>query len=98
MSDSDPSPTLKILTTVQSAAEAEIVVGDLQSSGIRAIERPGVLSGGSYGSPGSRDVYVELEDLERAREVLDSEPMSEDELIKAEEEDAAARFLSPPPE
>ena len=33
-----------------------------------------------------RDIYVDERDLDRAREVLNTEAMSEDELVQAEEE------------
>ena len=91
----EQEPTLKILATVPSSAEADIVVGDLAASGIQARQRPGALPGGLWGAPGSREIYVEEQDLDRAREILDSEPMNEGELVRAEEEDAAARHPSP---
>jgi hypothetical protein len=91
----EPRTALKILTTVRSNAEAAIIVGDLEASGIQAMQRPGALPGGLWGATGSRDVYVEERDFERAREILDAEPMSEDELVRAEEDDAAGRPPSP---
>jgi hypothetical protein len=87
--------TVQLLTTVRSSAEAAIVVGDLEASGIQAMQRPGALPGGLWGAPGSRDIYVAEQDLERASAILDAEPMSEDELVKAEEEDAAGRRTPP---
>jgi len=87
----EPQTELKILTTVRSNAEAAIIVGDLEASGIQAMQRPGALPGGLWGAAGSREIYVEERDFERASEILNAEPMSEDELVKAEEDDAAGR-------
>jgi Putative prokaryotic signal transducing protein len=84
-------PTLKILTSVRNNAEARMVIGDLEAAGIRAMHRPSARSLGLW----AREIYAEEQDLDRAREVLNAEPMSEDELIRAEEEDAA-RHLSQP--
>jgi hypothetical protein len=90
----DPEPTLKILTTVPSNAEAAMVVGELEGAGIQAMQRPGALPGGLWGGPGSCDIYVEQQDLDRAREVLSTEAISEDELVQAEEE-AATQLTQP---
>ncbi len=68
-----------------------MVCGDLKAAGIRAMQQAAMQSGrmGAIGNVGSTcDVYVEEQDLERAREVLDAPPMSEDELVRAEEEAA----------
>jgi Putative prokaryotic signal transducing protein len=76
---------LKLLTTVPSSAEAVILIGDLDSMGIPAAQRSSAHVGGIFGSPLRVDIYVRADDLERARQVL-SEPVSEDELLHAEEE------------
>src|ERR1035437_1921094 len=90
----DPEPTLKILTTVPSNAEAAMVVVELEGAGIQAMQRPGALPGGLWGGPGSCDIYVEEQDLDQARGVLNATPMSEDELVDAEEE-AATQLTQP---
>jgi hypothetical protein len=86
--DSRREPTLKILTTVPSNAEAVMVVGELDAAGIRAMPRSSTQAMGPWGTAGPRDIYVEAYDLDRAREVLSTKAMSEDELIQAEEEAA----------
>jgi hypothetical protein len=74
MAQDDPQqPTLKILTTVPSNAEAAMVVGELEGAGIQAMQRPGALPGGLWGGPGSCDIYVEQQDLDRVREVINTE-------------------------
>jgi hypothetical protein len=82
--DAPQEPTLKILTTVPSNAEAVMVVGDLEATGIRAMQRSSTQAIGPWGATGPRDIYVDQQDLDRAREVLNAEPMSEDELVQAE--------------
>lgn len=76
---------LRLLTTVPGSAEAAILIGDLDSMGIPAMQRASGHAGGIFGTPLPVDIYVRADDLERAREVL-STPTSEDELLHAEEE------------
>jgi hypothetical protein len=85
MAENEPQeePTLKILTSVPTRAEAGMVIGDLEASGIYAMQRPDTRPLGL----GACDIYVREHDFDRAREVL-NEPISEDELIQAEEEAA----------
>jgi len=47
------------------------------------------------GAGGACDVYVEEADLERARELLSTEPVSEEELIREEELAASTGPLDP---
>jgi uncharacterized protein YaaQ len=75
---------LKIVTSVGSEMEAAMVCGRLSDAGIRAMQQTGG-SGGRWGVPGTRDVYVEEQDLDRAREVLNAEGISEEELVREEE-------------
>src|SRR5262249_28405961 len=77
---------LKVVTTT-TYAEASMIVGELEAAGIRATQWPG--------GPRLRKVCVEEQDLDRAHELLSAEPMSEDELIKAEEEAAATQLTRP---
>jgi len=76
---------LRLLTTVPSSAEAVMVVGDLEAAGIRAIPEASTRGDTVFGAPIPLDIYVRADDLDRAREVL-SEPLSEDELLRAEED------------
>lgn len=81
---------MKVAATVNSVTEAELVVDRLREAGITAVDKGGVLSA-RFAVAGPREVYVADEDLERAREVLDEPAISEEDLIRAEEEDAAER-------
>jgi hypothetical protein len=88
---------LKLLTTASNASEAEIISARLAEAGIQAIVPGGDLP--QLGAGGAGAIYIEDEDLDRAREAMKAaESISEDELIQAEEQDAAARHLSQPPE
>ena len=76
---------LALLTTVASSAEAVMLIGDLDSLGISAVQRSSSHVGGVFGAPLPVDVYVRADDLDRARQVL-SEPVSDEELLRAEED------------
>jgi len=80
------SDDLRIVTTVSNEAEAEMVAERLSEAGIRHMARMG--SGGiRLGAAAARDVYVEAQDLDRAREVLKAdEGFSEEELARLSEE------------
>lgn len=84
--DSQREPTLKILTTVPGNAEATMVVGDLEAAGVPATPQLSTRADSLWGGPTPVDIYVDERDLDRAREVLNTEAMSEDELLQAEEE------------
>jgi hypothetical protein len=58
----------RYLTTPSNEIEAQIVLGVLGEAGIIAWESNSL--GGPAGSGGPRDVYVEDQELERARQVL----------------------------
>jgi hypothetical protein len=89
------SGTLKLLTTVSSRPESDLISARLREAGIEAVAKGGPLSAEASGL-GPHDIYVEDADLGRARDVLQAhEGISEDELVKAEEEDAAARHHPP---
>jgi hypothetical protein len=80
------SDDLKIVTTVGNEAEAEMVGERLSEAGIRYSAR---LAGGgiTLGAAAPRDVYVEEQDLDRAREVLEAdEGFSEEELARLSDE------------
>ncbi|MGA2320293.1 MAG: DUF2007 domain-containing protein [Solirubrobacteraceae bacterium] len=76
----------KIVTTVSNEAEAEMVAERLSEAGIRHMTR--TASGGiRLGAAAARDVYVEEQDLDRAREVLNvDQGFSEEELARLSDE------------
>ena len=78
---------LKILTSVTSEPEAELVVARLSEAGISAIAQRAI-GGPEWGYSGARDVFVGEEDLERAQELLASEEgsFSDEELGRLSEE------------
>ncbi len=78
---------LKILTSVASEPEAEMVCDRLSVAGISAIAQR-TIGGPSWGFSGARDVFVDAQDLERAREVLsaDEGSFSDEELGRLSEE------------
>jgi hypothetical protein len=85
------SGVLKILTSVRSEPEAALVSARLSEAGIQAIYRR-TIGGPEWGVSGARDVYVEEQDLVRARELLKAdEGASEAEL--ADLSDAASSKL-----
>jgi uncharacterized protein YaaQ len=80
------SDELKMVTTVSNEAEAEMVGERLSEAGIRFTAR--LASGGiRLGAAAARDVYVEEQDLDRAREVLKvDEGFSDEELARLSDE------------
>jgi hypothetical protein len=78
---------IKILTSVSTTAEADIIVALLQEAGIHVIPQRAT-GGPEWGFSGARDVWVEESDLERAREVLkaDEGAFSDEELTRLSEE------------
>lgn len=85
---------MRLLTTVPGGPAAEMICTRLRQAGIEAVGKGGALSARSRGI-GPQDIYVEERDLDRAREVLQAdEGVGEEELIQAEEADAARRGLS----
>lgn len=72
---------LKIATSVSSEMEAVLVRGRLSAAGIHSMpQRRGGGSGRGVG--GACDVYVEERDLDQARELLNAEGVSEEELAR----------------
>ena len=90
------SEELKIVTTVSNEAEAEMVAERLSEAGIRHMSR--TASGGiRLGAAAARDVYVEEQDLERAREVLEADAgFSEEELARLSDEAGEAALDDTP--
>ncbi len=89
---------LKILTSVASEPEAELVVERLSAAGISAIAQR-TIGGPQWGFSGARDVFVDEQDLERAHEVLASEEgtFSDEELGRLSEEAVQGRPSDEPP-
>lgn len=90
------SDELKIVTTVSNEAEAEMVAERLSEAGIRHMSR--IASGGiRLGAAAARDVYVEAQDLDRAREALKvDEDFSEEELARLSDEAGEAALDDTP--
>jgi hypothetical protein len=86
---------LKVVTSVASEPEAEMVCERLSAAGISAIAQR-TIGGPTWGYSGARDVFVDAHDLERAREVLsaDEGSFSDEELGRLSEE-AVADDTSP---
>jgi hypothetical protein len=78
---------LKIVTSVTSEPEGELIVERLKEAGISAISQR-TIGGPEYGFSGARNVFVDAQDLERAREVLaaDEGSFSDEELGRLSEE------------
>lgn len=76
---------LKIATSVSSEMEAVLVCGRLSDAGIHSMQQRSGAGGRGWGVGGACDVYVEEQDLDRAREVLNAEGVSEEELVREEE-------------
>jgi hypothetical protein len=84
MADDDPARLRLVkLTTAVNGLEASMLVGALEAAGVRATLATGPRSRPQWAAC---SVYVAEQDLEQAREVMSAKPMSEDDLVKAEEE------------
>ena len=75
---------LEIVTTVNNDLEAAVVCGRLSEADIHCIQQPSG-RGGAWNPAGARDVCVAANDLDRAREVLKADEISEEELTREEE-------------
>jgi superfamily II helicase len=75
----------KIVATVRTEAEAEMVCESLSEAGIRSKAQ---MSGESIGlgAAASRDVYVDEQDYDKALEVLNAAVPSEEELARLSDE------------
>ena len=80
----DEEHDLRILTTTSNELEADLVCGLLSGAGIRSMQQPSV-RGEQWSPAGARDVYVDAQDFERAREILSAKGVNEEELTQAEE-------------
>jgi uncharacterized protein YaaQ len=83
---SSVSDQLKLVTSVSNEAEAEMVADRLTEAGIRFTVR--LASGGiRMGAAAARDLYVDEQDLDRARETLETdEGFSDEELARLSDE------------
>jgi hypothetical protein len=81
---------LKIATSVSSEMEAVLVCGRLSNAGIHSMQQCSGAGGRGWGVGGACDVYVEEQDLDRAREALNAEGVSDEELLREEERASAA--------
>jgi hypothetical protein len=81
---------LKPIAGATNEPQADLIIQQLAEAGISAVSQ---LSSGNpeFGASGGRTVYVEDEDVERAREVLANPdpPFSDEELGRLSEEAAA---------
>ncbi len=89
---------LKIVTSVASEPEAELVLERLSAAGISAIAQR-TIGGPQWGYSGARDVFVGEDDLQRAHELLASEEgsFSDDELGRLSEEAVRRDTSDEPP-
>jgi hypothetical protein len=78
---------LRVVASAANEAEAEMIAGRLAGIGIAAVSQRAI-GGPEWGGSGARNVYVEEQDLERARELLaaDEPPFSDEELGRLSEE------------
>ncbi len=81
------SDDLKLVTTVSSDAEAELVRQRLSAADIQAISQR-TIGGPEWGYSGARNVFVNARDLDRAHEVLkaDEGSFSDEELERLSDE------------
>jgi hypothetical protein len=79
---------LKILTSVTSEAEADLICGRLREAGIRTTTRRASGASLRWGALGACDVLVRHSDWQRAKTQLeaDEEPFNEEELARLSEE------------
>ncbi len=88
--------TLQVAATASNAIEADLICQRLAQAGIQATSQRSI-GGPEWGTSGARYVYVEAEQLARAREVLAApDTISDDELAKLAEQAAPTREEHPP--
>jgi hypothetical protein len=79
----DEEHDLMVVTTASNELEADLACGLLSGAGIRSMHQPSA-RGGQWSPAGARDVYVDVQNFERAREILSAKGVSEEELAQAE--------------
>src|SRR5271154_7387548 len=89
---------LKVVTSVASEPEAELIIERLKAGGISAIAQR-TIGGPQWGFSGAQNVFVDEDDLERAHELLASEEgsFSDDELGRLSEEAVQHEVPQDPP-
>ena len=89
---------LKIVTSVASEPEAQLIIERLKAAGISAIAQR-TIGGPQWGFSGAQDVFVDEDDLERAHELLASEEgsFSDEELGRLSEEAVQHEVPRDPP-
>lgn len=105
MADPDPrvrerEPRLTAIARAANEMEAQLMRGRLSEAGIHSVQAlvgwTGVAPYGlREGVASPREISVDSRDAARAREILSQPAVSEDELVRAEEEDAARRKRQP---
>jgi hypothetical protein len=78
---------LKVVATASSEAEADMISSRLLQAGIHAVAQR-TIGGPEFGYSGSRYVYVDEVDFDRAAALLkeDEDPISDEELARQSEE------------
>lgn len=79
--------TLRIAASAANEAEAEMILGRLSDAGIHGISQRNI-GGPEWGGSGTRSVFVQEADLEKARALLATDPdeFSDEELTRLSEE------------
>lgn len=91
----EQDPQLEVAGAASSGAEADLMCQRLAEAGIKATSQRAI-GGPEWGTSGSQYVYVEKQQLERAREILAApSDISEDELAAMAE--AASAPVAPLP-
>jgi hypothetical protein len=82
----DGTEQLKILITVTTEAEADLIRGRLLDAGIHAVSQR-TIGGPEWGPSGARRVFVSEQELSRAEKVLEQdEHLSDEELARLSDE------------
>lgn len=87
MADEEPhhSDKLEVVATAGNDAEADLIRQRLAEAGITALAQRSI-GGPQWGLPGAQYVYVEADQLERAREILAVPEFSDEELTALSEQ------------
>jgi len=89
VADDEPhhSDRLEVVATVSSEAEADLIRQRLAEEGITALAQRSI-GGPQWGLPGAQYVYVEADELERARGILAVPEFTDEELAELSEQAA----------
>ena|ERR1700689_759509 len=93
--DDQHKPTLEVAATAYNGAEADLMCQRLAEAGIRAAAQRSI-GGPEWGTSGGQYIYVEAEHLGRAREVLATPDISDEELAVMAENAAPTQRLGLP--